>query len=317
MADEAGKNSEPFVIVVHAGAGDHPKKVEVRLLRTIKQALRAAHSAVSYGHNGQTVITTAMSVLEDSPLTNAGIGSSLNLDGEVECDASIVDGSDPNAFASVAALKKMKNPTKAAGKVLELKLKSDLPCGLVPPGILCSSGANSFCVEQGLAEAELSTTDTRSQWEKYRKRLVAPESMETVGAVCIVGSQGQAAIAAASSGGSWMKHPGRIGAAGTFGTACYASGRRGASVSGQGEALISGLAAYETVRSLARDDMESQTGLLAGRDAGFVSVDASSGPREAHVLYSAQTPTYPRMDNTSQRSPFFPPATGSMGAHEQ
>jgi len=114
-----------------------------------------------------------------------------------------------------------------------------------------------------------------------------------------------------------MKHPGRIGAAGTFGTACYASGRRGASVSGQGEALISGLAAYETVRSLARDDMESQTGLLAGRDAGFVSVDASSGPREAHVLYSAQTPTYPRMDNTSQRSPFFPPATGSMGAHEQ
>jgi len=105
--------------------------------------------------------------------------------------------------------------------------------------------------------------------------------METVGAVCIVGDRGQAAIAAASSGGSWMKHPGRIGAAGTFGTACYASGWRGSSVSGQGEALISGLAAYEIVRSLARDEMESQTTLLAGRDAGVISVDASSGPRDA------------------------------------
>jgi len=131
MSKEAEENSSSFVIVVHAGAGDHPKQAEVGLLRTIRRALRAAHSAVSNGDNGQTVITEAMSVLEDSPLTNAGIGSSLNLDGEVECDSSIVDGSDPNAFASVAALKKIKNPSKAAVKVLDFKLKSDLPCGLL------------------------------------------------------------------------------------------------------------------------------------------------------------------------------------------
>ena len=41
-------------------------------------------------------------VLQDSPLTNAGVGSNLSLHGTVECDASLMDGA--GGFGSIGAV---------------------------------------------------------------------------------------------------------------------------------------------------------------------------------------------------------------------
>ena len=45
-------------------------------------------------------------MFQDSPFTNAGMGSNLNLLGEIECDASIMDGKSLN-FGAVGALSGM------------------------------------------------------------------------------------------------------------------------------------------------------------------------------------------------------------------
>jgi taspase (threonine aspartase 1) len=60
-------------------------------------------NAIKTGISALDTVENAVKMLEDCPLTNAGIGSSLNWDGMVECDAAIMEG-QTGLFGSVGAV---------------------------------------------------------------------------------------------------------------------------------------------------------------------------------------------------------------------
>lgn len=59
-------------------------------------------------------------------------------------------------------------------------------------------------------------------------------SLDTVGAVVLLNGRLSAGV---SSGGTFLKHPGRVGQAGVYGSGCWADGTTGISTSGSDPTL--------------------------------------------------------------------------------
>ena len=70
------------------------------------------------GGSSLDAVELAVSILEDSPLFNAGRGAGYNSDEIQEMDASIMDGKD-RLTGAVASVSIVKNPIKLARKVAE------------------------------------------------------------------------------------------------------------------------------------------------------------------------------------------------------
>ncbi|KAL1138648.1 hypothetical protein AAG570_008710, partial [Ranatra chinensis] len=91
------------------------------------EVLKANGSAV----DGASAATT---VLEDSVLTNAGLGSNLTWDGEVECDASVMDGTSLT-YGAVGAVSGVRNPVLLARAICESQTKP-LSLDRIPPWLV-------------------------------------------------------------------------------------------------------------------------------------------------------------------------------------
>ncbi|HAW91742.1 MULTISPECIES: isoaspartyl peptidase/L-asparaginase family protein [unclassified Arsukibacterium] len=235
----------PVGIVIHGGAGtidrsqmssEQQKNYEA----TLAEAVNKGYELLAAGGSSVDAVTLAVTVLENSPLFNAGKGAVYTWEETHELDAAIMMGQDRNAGA-VASVTTVKNPILLARAVME---KSEHV-------MLTGKGAEQFALAQQLEQVDNSYFNTEFRYEALKRARQAQQSvphqaaiipdpnwkMGTVGAVAI-DKDGNLA-AATSTGGMTAKRWGRVGdvpviGAGNFAdnTSCAVSG------TGHGEYFI-------------------------------------------------------------------------------
>jgi L-asparaginase / beta-aspartyl-peptidase len=235
-------------LIVHGGAWDIPDEAVDSCRAGCQKALVKGWAVLSKGGTAIDAVEVAVKVLEDDPVFDAGLGSHLNLDGRVECDAIVMDGRTLRAGAA-CTLQRVKNPIQVARKILE-------HC---PHMMLAGEGAERFATENGIQlcdPAELVSEAEREAWTKCKLDRHAAihhrgHEQGTVGAVAI--DQAGNLLAATSTGGTCCKLPGRVGDSPLIGCGCYADSESGGvSCTGYGEAIMKIVMAKAAVDFLAR-----------------------------------------------------------------
>ena len=79
-----------YSIIVHGGVGAVPHDKEEAVIAGVREAALTGKVVLAGGGSSLDAVETAIKVLEDNPLFNAGTGSVLTFDGEVEMDAAVV-----------------------------------------------------------------------------------------------------------------------------------------------------------------------------------------------------------------------------------
>ncbi len=232
-----------IAIAVHGGASDitpymkkHLKDYEAGL----KKAIEYGYKILKKGGSAVNVVEESVKILEDDPFFNAGRGSALNCMGEVEMDASIMDGKKLTAGA-VSMVRNVKNPVYLARNVMN-KTKHVFLSGY---GALDFAKTREIHLEPEsyfITEYQYQEFVKRKRTEKMKK-ILEKKMQGTVGAVAL-DKRGNLA-AATSTGGTSNCLPGRIGDSCIVGAGCYANNATCAvSGTGDGEILITNVVAH-------------------------------------------------------------------------
>ena len=255
-------------LALHGGAGVARRdKAGAPHRAALEAALEAGYEVLKSGGRSLDAVSAAVVVLEDSPLFNAGRGSCFNAKGEIEMDASIMDGATLAAGA-VAAVRRVRNPVLAARAVME---KS-------PHVLLAGKGAEAFAAQHGFKLASTRYFRTEERLAALKRGLARHHG--TVGAVAL-DRHGNLA-AATSTGGYTGKLPGRIGDSPLIGAGTYADNASCAvSGTGWGEAFIRVALAHEVssrMRHLNEPLQKAAQSALKqvsciGGDGGLVALD--------------------------------------------
>jgi beta-aspartyl-peptidase (threonine type) len=273
----AAAQSPQFFLVVHGGAGtirraDMTPSEDSAYRATLALAIRRGYDVLRADGAALDAVVATITVLEDSPLFNAGRGAVLTDAGTVELDAALMDGTGLRAGA-VAGVKHIKNPIQLARLVMERSRHV----------LLAGAGAEAFARQQGMALVPPSyfvTDRRRRELERAKAREQQPHGGGTVGAVAL-DRRGRMA-AGTSTGGLTNKHWGRIGDSPIVGAGTYANATCAVSGTGTGEYFIRNVVAYDicarvryTGVSLAQaaDTVVLHELVAQGGDGGVIALD--------------------------------------------
>lgn len=230
-------------IIVHGGAGEWPRNRQAAALDGVRAAATAGWLVLKNQASSIDAVETAVVSMEDNPIFNAGTGSALNLAGNVEMDAAIMDGKQLSGGA-VAMVKRVKNPVKLARIVME---ETDHV-------LLAGVQAERLATNHRLPRSNPRTRERATAWRRglalfrkgntshlYRNYELLEKGLlrglDTVGALAL-DAEGNVS-AACSTGGLALKLPGRIGDSAILGAGLYAENSAGAATAtGVGEIAI-------------------------------------------------------------------------------
>jgi beta-aspartyl-peptidase (threonine type) len=109
-----------YSIVIHGGAGGWDGNSEEKKIKLL-EACKIGERMLNNGAKAIDVVEEVVKFMENDPIFNAGFGSTLDVEGNAELDASIMRGNPKLYYNSgaVAGLKNIKNPISVARKVME------------------------------------------------------------------------------------------------------------------------------------------------------------------------------------------------------
>jgi isoaspartyl peptidase/L-asparaginase-like protein (Ntn-hydrolase superfamily) len=254
-------------------------------------ALPIGMRILARGGSALDAVEACAKVIEADPTdTSVGRGGRPNVLGEVELDASIVDGTRHRTGA-VAALQGYLHPIAVARAVMER----------TPHVMLVGDGAARFAREIGATKAQNLTAATRALWVERlraagetpatvrRRSKLLPVVKKTVreerGTVNFLALDRKGDLASAVTTSGWAyKYPGRVGDSPIVGAGNFCDTRYGAAAcTGYGELAIRSVTAKTAVDRLAAGATVADVACRAIEDANALD----DGPFNIVVLSPA------------------------------
>ena len=272
-----------FGLAIHGGAGTLPRaemggEIERKYRSGLAAALDAGYAVLQRGGTSLDAVTRSVTVLEDNPLFNAGLGAVFTYDGGNELDAAIMDGRSLKAGA-VCGVTHIRNPIELARTVME---HSEYV-------MLSGAGAEEFALSRGFTLVPRSYFYTPERWRQLERIRggdagLSALTISHVGTVGAVALDGDGRLAAATStGGMTGKRYNRIGDSPIIGAGTYADDRSCAvSATGHGEVFIRAAVAHDicsrmrfggrTLSTAVREVVLEELPALQG-EGGVIAID--------------------------------------------
>jgi beta-aspartyl-peptidase (threonine type) len=272
-----------FGLAIHGGAGTLPRaemggEIERKYRSGLAEALDAGYAVLQRGGTSLDAVTRSVTVLENNPLFNAGLGAVFTYDGGNELDAAIMDGRSLKAGA-VCGVTHIRNPIELARTVME---HSEYV-------MLSGAGAEEFALSRGFTLVPRSYFYTPERWRQLERIRSGDAGLSAltishVGTVGAVALDGDGRLAAATStGGMTGKRYNRIGDSPIIGAGTYADDRSCAvSATGHGEVFIRAAVAHDicsrmrfggrTLSTAVREVVLEELPALQG-EGGVIAID--------------------------------------------
>lgn len=274
-------------LVIHGGAvtmkpGQLSPEEEAAQREGLAEALQAGWEILHRGGPALDAVEAVVRSLETNEHFNAGRGSGLTQQGEVQMDAAIMDGATLQAGA-VSSVRYVEHPISLARAVMEGS----------PHVYMSDEGALELALELALPLKPPSyflTAKTQQEWlESKQQELTQPAGHDTVGAVAL-DQAGNLAVAT-STGGIEGQLKGRVGDSPVLGGGTYANNDSCAvSCTGDGEVIVRGALAHEVYAlvkykglplaeacqaaiHLRDDELKGDKGMIAIDKAGNIALE--------------------------------------------